>query len=362
MAAPAINAESPRNKQIQIMLALMEQTGCALEHERNGRGRKIGICPFHSGGRRTLVVEADDERFHCKACGTGGGPSAFAGMVWGVASSEAYDLIHSLNGVEDVTKRPPSAAGWEREKSLEPRYRRQNTHVLTQASEYYNHQLNENSAGRGYLTALGISREHRRRCGIGYSSGRGLERWLVRQGCSEEEIHDSPLFRQTSEGRWRERYANVLTVSDRDGIGATKWMLMVPANADHAADWERSPRILGIWGQRPYLLGLSEVRRGARSIMVCDDVRAYMVARAAGGTAIYTCGRTNMSRIAEKTLSKRPSKIVIALTSKTGAEKLDTEIRAAGGPVERQRWSTEEVAGLATGSMKLAAVKDRLAA
>ena len=309
------------------MLTLMSLTGCELRPTQTNGEHLRGYCPFHQGGtRRTLAVDATEARFACRACGIKGGPGAFAGMIWGVAAAEAHEMLAQMNGAAPTTERPAPISLRDREMALDAKFRRQNTHLLTLATQFYSREVSEANRGGEYLTALGISRRRARDWGFGFATGRGLLGWLNRQQCTQQELEESPLIRRRPNGGLGEQFHSVITLPDRDAIGATKWMLMVPA-APNAALSETRPRPLSLPGQRPFVLGLAEVDRNTAEIVVTDDPRVYMVMKADGKGCIHTLGRTEANKIADKIASKRPRRVVIAIRATAVAEEIGRTVR-----------------------------------
>ena len=327
------------------LMALMNATGCAPAEQDGAPGQMRARCPFHRGAQRpTVAVDAAEGRFHCRACGLRGTAATFAAMVWGVAVAEAHEMLTRLNGDAPTTTRPRPIALREGQKDLDLAMRRQNTHLLTKASEFFKRQLGAGGAGDEYLGVLGLETAEARRAEIGFSGGGGLMRWLRRNGCAETEIESSPLAKINTAGRTTERYRTVLTLADTDVIGAAKWIMMVPAVPDHAGSAERRPRIVALPGQRPYMLGVAAIRKRVGYLAVTDDARLYMIFKATGTPCTFVVGRPDAAKITEKAGSKNPRTVGLMLTDTDLQTETAKALQADARIGTVDPWGTEEMA------------------
>ena len=331
------------------LLSAAREADCDLRESGDGTETLRGRCPFHrtrNPADRTLRVNAKEGFFRCRACNTGGNAGTFTAMIWGVAVTEAHEMLAEMEGMNATTERPRPIALRPRELALETRFRRQNTHLLTVATRHFRRELKRRAIAAQYLRVLGVTPYDGRNAKLGFAGHTGLIEALRRGGCTEEEIEASPLTRRNGDGELEEAFYGSLVIPDLDMIGATKWMAMVPARPDHALNADQAPRPMELPGRRPYLLGASAFAAGAERVAVTDDVRIHAILLTKGIATCYTLGRRDPKRIADKLAAKRPRALDILIRETAMAKEIGNDMRDAIGDRNITKWTTDEIARL----------------
>lgn len=297
MASPNVRGtRSAREREnTRRMLLLAAEAGCQLLPASNNPNQSRGFCPFHhattTNALKTLRVDHSNGSFTCAFCQATGNPAIFAAMYWGVSVPEAYQLLGAPD-TEISTTRPLPIALRPPESDKDPRYRRQNSYVLTQAAAYYAERLERARPAQLYLSRLGLSRPQTERLQLGYATGTGLLHQLRKAGVADAEIASNPLFNADAEGNFTERYHDLITIPNRDLAGNTSWLLLVsPASPDFDEAFPRSPgRVLHLRGLRPFTLGALNLPQHPTQVGVTDDIRVWLVLQAAAIPTIYLVG------------------------------------------------------------------------
>ena len=344
MTSDTTTIVSPGSRNGERLIGLMGQVNCDLTEGGGRRNLLLGHCPFHRlPGRKSLTVEPRSAHFWCSACGLHGDVNTFAAMIWGVAITEAHDLLANMNGETPTVKRPRPMALSAAEQKLDRRFRKQNTNLLTLAARYYSNNLSGQNQGIHYLNALGLRPREARKAGFGFATGRGLAQWLSGRGCTRQEIADSPLFRLNRQERRVEEYSNVLLFPDLDAIQANKWFLILPTRTRHALDENRLPTTLSLPGQRPYVLGLGQITRNAPYLTVTDDPRIYLILKTLREPCIYAAPRTDGRNVASKLAARSPATVGIAIRTKPLGDAIEDQIRSTELIRDGDRWSIEDI-------------------
>ncbi len=154
-----------------------------MELTRDGKFR-YGRCPFCKASAATLVV-ADDDTYRCMTCGRGG-----------------------VLGEKEEEK--PVKTGSHR------LYR-----LNEEACKLFQTQLSEPQGRKGlaYLTKRGLTSETIRKFRLGYAGGKGVDKALMEDGYTEQELIDSGLFKKNEDGTlWFQLYGRV-TYPITDAMG-----------------------------------------------------------------------------------------------------------------------------------------------
>ena len=267
-------------------------------------------------------------------------------MIWGVAVTEAHEMLESMDGRVATTKRPEPMAMRDREKRLDPKFRRQNTHLLTAAARHFREGLKNHDPAARYIRKLGITTYDARRVRLGATGHPNLVEALRQTGCTTAEIRESPLIRVGRDGRQECSFYEAIAIPDTDVIGATKWMTMVKARPEEALLEQPAAPPMALPGRRPYLLGMAPIPNEAPRLIATDDVRIYMILLTNGITACYTLSRKDGKRIAQRLTAKRAKKIELVMWDRTLAEEIASNVRNAGQGRNITEWNESEVSRL----------------
>ena len=125
-----------------------------------------GLCPFHKENSPSFTVSPDKQFYYCFGCGAGGNALGFLMEYENVSFPEAIEELARLAGV-DIPREEQSSKQLEREHQV-----KQQITLLDQASQYFQHQLNQASTkekAKRYLQQRGLSAEIITRFLIGYA-------------------------------------------------------------------------------------------------------------------------------------------------------------------------------------------------
>jgi DNA primase len=258
----------------------------------------MGLCPFHDDHEPSLLVDGNDDHFHCfsgacearhgdvidfvmrrerltfaEACERLAryGTSAFAASV--VAAGAAHSP-----GARGARSEPPERR-WDR-LSLEEQL------LMDAAAALYHDALWREPRVRAYLRDRGIPAWVVRACRLGYADGHSLESHLRRRS-GLQIAHALGLLRRAAAGAAdtrppREFLAGRIVVPELRG-GRCIWF--IGRTLDDAPG---RPKYLSQEGERP-LLGLERVA-GRRTVFLCEGVFDWLTAVAWGLPAASPCG------------------------------------------------------------------------
>ena len=343
------NTPSNAGRHVSHLLAVADEIGCGLVQISEKDARLRGRCPFHKqrGARsETLLVNPEDGHFQCRACNIKGNPGTFMAMIWGVAATEAHEMLESMDGQVATTRRPAPMAMREPEKTLDPKFRRQNTHLLTAAARHFREGLRDHDPAARYIRKLGITTYNARRVRLGATGHPKLIEALRETGCTTNEIRQSPLIRVGKAGRQECAFYEAIAIPDTDIIGATKWMTMVKARPEEALLEQPPAPALALPGRRPYLLGMAPIPNETPRLVATDDARIYMILLTNGITACYTLSRKDGKRIAQRLTAKRARKTELIMWDQSLAEEIASNMRNAGRGRNITEWNETEVSRL----------------
>ncbi|NTV44479.1 MAG: DNA primase [Candidatus Yonathbacteria bacterium] len=168
---------------IKERLSIVDVVGAYVELKKAGRTYK-GRCPFHNEKTPSFFVSPDRGTFHCFGCGKGGDIFTFTEEIEGVDFKGALKTLAERAGVELVVERP------------EKKERRDRIYtLLSDATEYYQHNLVEYADARAYLFKRGVKPETLSEFRIGFAKNgwEGVVAHLRGRGYSDEEIEASGL-------------------------------------------------------------------------------------------------------------------------------------------------------------------------
>lgn len=351
-----VPAQIPQRTKLQEMvkkaISLAEEAGCQLRPMQSNPTVLRGLCPFHHANTmqnsNTLRLDTQRATFRCQFCGVDGTMVSFAAIMWEMSIPEALQIMNTDDII--AMERPTPICMREPELSEDVRFRAQNSHILTKATQYYSGKLAKSHEAMTFVTRLGITMAQTEMMKIGYTDGWGLINFLQQAGISQDEIATSTLITTDQKGQLTERYERVLTIPHLDTSGNTAWMMMVyPASPDLDEQWDEKPhRPIDLWGKRPYMLGSLSIRKNEPSICITDDPRVYLVTKALGISTLYTMGRTHLDnalKIAQKVAEREPHHLTIACQEPAIAEAIDNAYQKVGRPTTtRTLMSKEQVA------------------
>ncbi|MCL5107365.1 MAG: CHC2 zinc finger domain-containing protein [Chloroflexi bacterium] len=260
------------------LVCLLEGSGVRLR--RVGPGKWQGLCPFHEDRHPSLLVDEQDQHFHCFGCGAHGDAIDFVMRQEGVGFLEACSrLARSSTPVGGRSDFPTERKrDWER-LSLDEQV------VMDTAAALYQSNLWHEQQALEYLRGRRIAGRVVRACGLGYADGHSLAAYLRRTGGLEIAQELGLLAKSNltkSEGAPRELLAGRIVVPEVRG-GHTAWFI-----GRRLTDDDKAPKYLALSGRRP-MLGQDRTI-GQKEVFLCEGIFDYLTAVGWGLPAFSPCG------------------------------------------------------------------------
>ena len=170
------------------------------------------LCPFHAEKTPSFVVFPDTGRWHCFGCGEGGDVFSFLMKVENLTFAEALRRLADRIGVVVTQTRETETSKQEKARLF----------AANEAAAVFFHGLLMNSPQvRNYVTRRGITDETTREFLLGFApdSPDALQRQLVSQGFSQEELLRAGLLYEPENGPLRDRFRGRLLFPIRDSDG-----------------------------------------------------------------------------------------------------------------------------------------------
>ena len=261
------------------------------------------ICPFEpvtmqaqnpAKVAKNLHIKLDSGRFVCESCKISGTSAEFLGAVWRCSASDAARIAPS-NLAEITLQRPddPDPTGL---LSPEQPTRRQDTALLTDATDFHRKCIGRSIKARKYLAPLGIPSIYVAAANnFGYGGEppdtpqlHNLASYLRASGYDKRRIRKSGINNpnNSENGENRELLAGMLTYAETDRMGNTLWICGTPATPDEPLSKEPPP-VTGMPGIRPPLAGITSLRQRTEVVIVTDDFRLFCIARCYGAPSLY---------------------------------------------------------------------------
>ena len=133
---------------------------------KKGGANFMGLCPFHNEKSPSFTVSPTKQFYHCFGCGAHGTAIGFLIEYSGLGFVEAVkDLAQNVGMVvpDNDDKLPPEQRAEQQARTLAL------SDVMTQACDYYRHQLRGVERPKNYLKGRGLTGEVAARYGMGYA-------------------------------------------------------------------------------------------------------------------------------------------------------------------------------------------------
>ena len=133
---------------------------------KKGGANFMGLCPFHNEKSPSFTVSPTKQFYHCFGCGAHGTAIGFLIEYSGLGFVEAVkDLAQNVGMVvpDNEDKIPPAQRAEYQAKSLAL------SDAMTQACDFYRHQLRGAERAKSYLKGRGLTGEVAARFGMGYA-------------------------------------------------------------------------------------------------------------------------------------------------------------------------------------------------
>ncbi|MPZ13210.1 MAG: DNA primase [Chloroflexi bacterium] len=198
-------------EQVRAGVDIVDLVAQYVSLKKAGRTFKA-LCPFHTEKTPSFVLFPDTGRWHCFGCGEGGDVFSFLMKIENLSFAEALRRLADRIGV------PVSYA----RESDERREANRRLHAANEAAAVYYHSVLLNSAaGKKIVASRGISEESVRSflLGLAPDSADAVQRQLLSQGFTPEELLAAGLLYAPEDGPPRDRYRGRLMFPIREVEG-----------------------------------------------------------------------------------------------------------------------------------------------
>ena len=241
----------------------------------------VGLCPLHSDGHRpNLYVYPLTRSWYCYRCQLGGDVIKFVQLRENVGFVEACERLNA----QPPIPRPVTCTRLAPENIVSWEHLSHDDQLLMDATAaIYQESLWHNERALSYVRWRGLTDATIHSCGVGYSDGVSLDRYLARRGRADDAQRLGLLTRRPwclHGVRTRELLAGRVVVPEqRDGHAI--WFIA------RAID-ELEPKYLALPHARP-LLGYGTLM-GQREALVCEGVFDFLSLIELGRPAVALCG------------------------------------------------------------------------
>lgn len=263
----------PPTEQIKSRLdvATLIQSYCKLE--KAGANYKAR-CPFHSEKTASFYVSPARDMWHCFGCGKGGDIFKFVMEMEGIEFPEALKMLAERAGVE-LKREIDTGARSLRAKLFA---------LLEDATQFFEHQLANDTGAREYLRERAISEESVKKFRLGFAPDgwRIMSDILKRKGYTDAEIEKAGLAIQGSKGLY-DRFRSRIIFPLEDSLGRVIGFggRIYPPHASSAAGSEEAAKYINtpqtpLYDKSRFLYGLSKAKNGIRQEKRAVVVEGYM--------------------------------------------------------------------------------------
>ena len=198
--------------EIKLKLDIVELVGQYVQLQESGRNFRA-LCPFHSEKTPSFFVFPEKQSWHCfGACNTGGDIYSFVMKKEGIDFGQTLRLLAEKTGVLLVSQEKQNDEDTSKKARL--------IQANEAAAAYYHHLLLSSSGKKAsvYLREREISEQTIRDFQLGYSKDdfEDVEKHLVNEGYSKQELMEAGLLLERSSGDTYDRFRNRLMFPIRD--------------------------------------------------------------------------------------------------------------------------------------------------
>lgn len=169
-----------------------------------------GLCPFHADSKPSLRVDPAKGTYKCYACGEGGDALDWIQHINQFSFAEAVTELCNRNGVDVPVDDQYSVE--------DKKHWSQISRALAKAQAIYTRGLQKSSPHQEYLQQRGITVSTIQRFGLGVV-GKGISRFLIDDGFSQETLFDAGIIGKTDEGRFYDALRNRVTIPLHSSTG-----------------------------------------------------------------------------------------------------------------------------------------------
>ncbi len=304
---------------IKDRLDIAEVVGSYVKLEKAGQSFKAR-CPFHNEKTPSFFVSPSRQSYYCFGCGAKGDIFSFVEEVEGLEFREALKLLAEKAGVELKKSTSESRAQkTEKEKILE---------VLTDASKFFEMELDKNKPARDYVLSRGINEASIKEWKIGYAPAEWLSlyTYLREMSYPEELLLKAGLAKPAGAGLGKSPYD---VFRDRIIFPLSDAGSRIIAFSGRALSKDSEPKYLNspdtaVFTKHEVLYGLDKakdkIRRKDYAVLVEGQMDLVLSHQAGVDNTVASSG-TAFTQTHLERLKRFSSRIILAFDGDTAGEK-----------------------------------------
>jgi len=295
-------------EQIRAAVDVVDLIGQYVTLKKAGRTFKA-LCPFHTEKTPSFVVFPDTGHWHCFGCGEGGDVFTF------LMKAENLTFVEALRRLADrigIVLAPPSREADERKAVLQRLYSANEA-----AAVYFHGLLLQSPAARQYVRNRGITDRTLQEflLGLAPDSLDAMQRQLVLQGFSLDELLAAGLLYEPESGPLRDRFRARLMFPIRDAEGRIVSFGARGLRPDAVPKYLNGPQT-ELFDKGSTLFGLfqgaSAIKKAQRAVIVEGYVDVVMAHQAGFENVVATLG-TSITERQLRQLARLAPEICLAL-------------------------------------------------
>ncbi|MDR3546753.1 MAG: DNA primase [Candidatus Pacebacteria bacterium] len=243
-------------QQIKEKLTIVEVVSPYVKLTRSGKYMR-GLSPFAKEKTPSFFVSLERGSYYCFSTGQGGDHFTFIEKMEGVDFRGALKILAEKAGVEITNERGEDRGKVERLRD-----------AMSQAVQYFEHNLTEESSAYKYAILRGLTPETIRSWQLGFApdAWRGLLDELAGKGFSNAELIAAGLVKEADgrAGTWYDRFRNRLMFPIRDTAGRTVAFTGRALAADDQAKYLNSPET-ELFKKHEVLFGMDRAKDAIRT-------------------------------------------------------------------------------------------------
>jgi DNA primase len=243
-------------QKIKEKLSIIEVVTPYVKLARSGKYMR-GLSPFAKEKTPSFFVSPDRGSYYCFSTSQGGDMFTFVQKMEGVDFTGALKILAEKASVEITNERGPDRGKIERLRD-----------AMSQAVQYFQHGLTEESAAYKYALSRGLTPETIKTWQLGFApdAWRGLLDEFAGKGFSNAELIGAGLVKEADgrAGTWYDRFRNRLMFPIRDTAGRTVAFTGRALAADDQAKYLNSPET-ELFKKHEVLFGMDHAKDSIRT-------------------------------------------------------------------------------------------------
>lgn len=265
----------------------------------------VGLCPFHSDRKPSLIVSPSKGIYKCFACGEGGNVFTWFQKFHGLSFPESVREVAKRYHIE-IPETQLSAEELEAERQKEAVQC-----ILVESQRIFALNLNDNNDALHYLDERQINKDTINTFGIGYTSDSNkLSNTLKDLGYSQVNILASGMAYKNDHGQLKDAFYSRIIIPFYSPTGKIVGFVGRDVTGRQPAKYKNSPETL-IFKKDHVLFGLYQARKS-----IVDKGFVYICEGQFDVMSLYQRGVRNVIAASGTAFSDHQRRLLHALTSK----------------------------------------------